>query len=109
MQKRGAEIISVKNKSSAASAANAVCDHVRDIFQGTGDDGRYVSMAVISDGNPYGVAEGLIYSFPCTIRDKEWTIVPGLSIGEFSQERITASANELIEERTMAFAQSNEQ
>lgn len=107
MQKRGAEIIAVKNKSSAASAANAVCDHVRDLFHGTGEDGsRYVSMAVSSDGNPYGVAEGLIYSFPCTIRDKEWTIVPGLTIGEFSQERITASANELIEERTMAFAQS---
>lgn len=108
MQKRGAEIISVKNKSSAASAANAVCDHVRDLFHGTGgeDGGRHVSMAVISDGNPYGVAEGLIYSFPCTIRDKEWTIVPGLAISEFSQERITASANELIEERTMAFAQA---
>ena len=44
-----------------------------------------MSMAVCSDGNPYGVAEGLIYSFPCTVTDREWTIVPGLAIGEFSQ------------------------
>lgn len=111
VQKRGAEIISVKNKSSAASAANAVCDHVRDLFLGTGTgDGdvegiRFVSMGVISDGNPYGVADGLIYSFPCRIKDGEWTIVPGLAISEFSQERMTASANELIEERSLAFAE----
>ena len=92
------------NKSSAASAANAVCDHARDLFYGT-KPGTNVSMAISSDGNPYGVPEGLIFSFPCTIEGKEWTIVPGLTITEFSQERITKSANELIEERTMAFGE----
>jgi len=62
-------------------------------------------MGVPSDGNPYGVAEGLVYSFPCTIQNGEWTIVPGLAINEFQQAKITASADELIEERTMAFAE----
>jgi len=71
------------NKSSAPSAANAICDHIRDLCHGT-KPGTYVSMAVSSDGNPYGVPEGLIFSFPCTIEGKEWTIVPGLFINEFS-------------------------
>jgi malate dehydrogenase len=61
--KRGAEIISVMGKSSAASAANAACDHVHDLWYGT-KQGNNVSMAVISDGNSYGVPEGIMYSFP---------------------------------------------
>jgi len=71
------------NKSSAPSAAKAICDHVRDLWHGT-KPGTSVSMGVSSDGNPYGVPEGLIFSFPCTIEDKEWTIMPGLFINEFS-------------------------
>ena len=89
-------------KSSAASAANAICDHVRDLWLGT-EPGRHVSMAVTSDGNTYGVPEGLIFSFPCTIKNLEWTIVPGLTIDEFSRDKINTSADELLEEKTMAF------
>ena len=88
-------------KSSAASAANAICDHVRDLWFGT-EPGRHVSMAVTSDGNPYGVPEGLIFSFPVTIKNQKWTIVPGLNINEFSRDKINKSADELIEEKTMA-------
>lgn len=101
VQGRGAEIISVMGKSSAASAANAVCDHVRDLHHGSV---KPVSMAVSSDGNPYGVPAGLIFSFPVTIKDREWTIVPGLEVGPFSKERIFKSAAELTEEKNMAFS-----
>ena len=79
VQKRGAEIIAAMNKSSAASAANAICDHVRDLWLGT-KPGVCVSMAVISDANPYGVPEGLFYSFPCTVKNQEWTIAPNWTI-----------------------------
>ena len=89
-------------KSSAASAASAVCDHVRDMFHGTAP-GRSVSMAILCDGNPYGVPDGLVYSFPVTVKDQEWTIVPNLSINDFMRAKIDASAQELIEERNMAF------
>ena len=64
-------------KSSAASAANAACDHMHDWWVGT-RPGEYVSMAVISDGNSYGVAPGIIYSFPVTCKEGEWTVVNGL-------------------------------
>jgi malate dehydrogenase len=66
VQKRGAEIISVCKKSSAPSAANAICNHMHDWWNGTRGS-QYVSMGVISDGNTYGVPEGLIYSFPLKI------------------------------------------
>ena len=76
-------------KSSAASAAAAACDHVHNIWFGTMED-EYVSMAVISDGNPYGVPDGIMYSFPCRItRDRQWEIVPNLQINEFSQQKMT--------------------
>ena len=103
VQKRGAEIIQVMGKSSAPSAANAVCDHVRDMWLGT-EEGKHASVAVTSDGNPYGIPEGLIYSFPCTFKNQEWTIVPDLPIGGFQAEKMNASANELLEEKEMAFA-----
>jgi malate dehydrogenase len=95
--KRGAAIIEARGASSAASAANAAIDHVRDWVLGTPDD-DWVSMAVVSDGS-YGIPEGLVSGFPCTCSDGEWKIVEGLDIDDFSRQRIDASANELAEER----------
>ena len=85
VQKRGAEIISVMGKSSAASAANAACDHVHDLWYGTVGN-KYASMGVISDGNQYGAPEGIMYSFPCRIAPGgNWEIVNGLAINDFSR------------------------
>jgi malate dehydrogenase len=95
--KRGAAIISARGASSAASAAQAAIDHVRDWMQGTPSD-DWVSMAVASDGS-YGVPEGLISSFPCRTQGGEWEVVQGLEIGDFSRSRIDASVAELAEER----------
>ena len=97
VQQRGAEVISVRGASSAASAANAAIDHVHDWVLGT-PDGDWVSMAVPADGS-YDVAEGVISSFPCTCANGEWTIVQGLEINDFSRERIDRSVAELREER----------
>jgi malate dehydrogenase len=97
VQQRGAAIIDARGASSAASAANAAIDHVRTWLTGTAE-GDWVSMAVPSDGS-YGVAEGLMSSFPCTCKDGTWEIVQGLDIDDFSRGRIDASVNELIEER----------
>ena len=97
VQQRGAAIIEARGASSAASAANAAIDHVRDWMLGsTADD--WVSMAVCSDGS-YGVPDGLISSFPITTKGGEWSIVQGLDVDEFSRSRIDASVAELIEER----------
>jgi malate dehydrogenase len=97
VQKRGAAIIEARGSSSAASAANAAIDHVHDWMLGS-HEGDWVSMGVPSDGS-YGVAEGLMSSFPCTCRRGEWSIVQGLDIDEFSRVRIDASVAELEEER----------
>jgi len=95
--KRGAAIIEARGASSAASAANAVIDHVFDWGNGT-PDGDWTSAAVPSDGS-YGVPEGIISSFPVVARDGRWEIVQGLEIDAFSRERIDASVAELVEER----------
>ncbi len=95
--KRGAAIIEARGSSSAASAASATIDHTRDWLGGTAE-GDWTSMAVVSDGS-YGVAEGLISSFPVTTSGGDWTIVPDLSIDDFSRARIDASVAELAEER----------
>ena len=95
--KRGAAIIEARGASSAASAASATIDHARTWVQGTAD-GDWVSMAVRSDGS-YGVQEGLISSFPVTVKDGQWSIVQGLDIDDFSRGRIDASVAELAEER----------
>jgi malate dehydrogenase len=95
--KRGAEIIEARGASSAASAANAAIDHVRDWVLGTPGD-EWVSMAVPSPG-AYGVEEGIISSFPVRTRNGEWEIVEGLDVPEFSQERIDKTVKELSEER----------
>ena len=101
VQKRGAEIISVMKKSSAASAATAACDHVHDWWVGT-KPGEFVSMGVISDGNKYQVSSNLVYSFPVICKNGEWEIVSGLPIDEFSRKKIKATEDELLEERKMA-------
>jgi malate dehydrogenase len=95
--KRGAEIIEARGASSAASAANAAVDHVRDWVLGTAD-GDWVSMAVPSDGS-YDVPEGIISSFPVRTSGGRWDIVQGLDVPDFSRERITKTVNELQEER----------
>jgi malate dehydrogenase len=97
VQQRGAAIIEARGASSAASAANAALDHVRDWTLGTAA-GDWVSMAVPSDGS-YGVPEGLISGFPCTTSGGKWEIVQGLDIDAFSRDRIDASVAELGEER----------
>ncbi len=97
VQQRGAAIIKARGASSAASAANAAIGHVRSWVLGTeGED--WVSMGVYSDGS-YGIAEGLIYSFPCRCADGDWSIVQGADIGEFSQAKMSATEKELSEER----------
>jgi malate dehydrogenase len=95
--KRGAAIIEARGASSAASAANAAIDHVRDWVAGT-PEGDWVSMSVSSEG-AYGVEEGLISGLPCTCAGGEWSVVEGLEINEFSRARIDASIDELRTER----------
>jgi malate dehydrogenase len=101
VQYRGAAIIKARGKSSAASAANAVIDHVYSWVNGTADN-EVVSMAVPSDGNPYGVPAGLIYSFPVKCKNGQYTIVPGYQLDDFSKQKMAATADELIEERSQA-------
>ncbi|MFD5032784.1 malate dehydrogenase [Streptomyces sp. NPDC058405] len=95
--KRGAAIIEARGASSAASAANAAIDHVYTWVNGTAE-GDWTSMGIPSDGS-YGVAEGLISSFPVTTKDGAYEIVQGLDINDFSRARIDASVQELTEER----------
>jgi malate dehydrogenase len=97
VQKRGAAIIEARGMSSAASAANAAVDHVHDWVAGT-PSGDWVSMAIPSDGS-YGVAEGVISSFPVTCSGGEYEIVSGLELNDFSKSRIETTVNELQEER----------
>lgn len=97
VQQRGAAIIKARGASSAASAANAAIDHMRSWALGTeGDD--WVSMGVYSDGS-YGIAEGLIYSFPCRCCNGEWVIVSDVEVNDFSRAKMQATEQELIEER----------
>ncbi len=95
--KRGAAIIEARGASSAASAANAAIDHMHSWALGT-EAGDWVSMGVTSDGS-YGIPEGLIYGFPCTCKDGQYSIVQGLEINDFSRAKMDATAKELMEER----------
>ena len=97
VQQRGAAIIKARGASSAASAANAAVDHMRSWALGT-DEGDWVSMGIYSDGS-YGIQEGLIYSFPCTCKDGDWTIVQDLEVNDFSRGKMQATEQELAEER----------
>jgi len=94
--KRGAAIIEARGLSSAASAANAAIDHVRDWVQGTG--GKWVTMGVASDGG-YGVPEDIIYGVPCVCSGGRYEVVKGLEIDEFSRSRMDNTLKELLEER----------
>jgi malate dehydrogenase len=96
--KRGAAIIEARGASSAASAASAAIDHVHDWVHGT-PEGNWVSMGVTSDGNPYGLEEGLIAGFPVTTSGGEWKIVEGLEHSDFAKGKIDATIAELAEER----------
>ncbi|MGA2469445.1 MAG: malate dehydrogenase [Solirubrobacteraceae bacterium] len=98
IQKRGAAIIDARGASSAASAANAAVDHVRDWISGSAE-GDWVSMAVVSDGS-YGVPEGILSGFPVRCADGAHTIVQGIELDAFSRNRIDASVAELLEERS---------
>ena len=97
VQQRGAAIIEARGLSSAASAANAAVDHMRDWTLGSAE-GDWVSMGVYSDGS-YGVEQGLIYSYPCECKDGDWQIVQGLEINDFSRAKMLATEQELKEER----------
>ena len=97
VQQRGAAVIKARGTSSAASAAAAALDHIHDWMQGT-PPGDWVSMAVASDGS-YGIPEGVIYSYPVTCKNGEYSIVQGLSINDFSREKLQATHRELLEER----------
>jgi malate dehydrogenase len=94
--KRGAAIIEARGLSSAASAANAAIDHIRDWVLGT--NGKWVTMGIPSDGS-YGIPKDVMFGYPVTCKDGKYEIVQGLAIDEFSQERINFTLNELEEER----------
>lgn len=93
--KRGAEIIEVRGKSSAASAASSAVDHMHDWINGTE---RWSTAAIPSDGS-YGVPEGLLFGFPTVARGGEWQIVDGLELNDFQKKRIAANAAELADEK----------
>ena len=97
VQKRGAAIIDARGASSAASAANAAIDHVRDWMSDSGD---VVSMGVLSDGS-YGIAEGLFFSFPIRCAGGDWEIVQGLSVNDYSRGKLDITEGELKEEREL--------
>ncbi len=97
VQKRGAAIIEARGLSSAASAANAAIDHVRDWSLGT-REGDWVSMGIAADGS-YGIAEGVLYGYPVTCKGGKYEIVKGIEISDFSRKRMDATLKELHEER----------
>src|SRR5690554_972700 len=97
VQQRGAAIIKARGASSAASAASAAIDHMRDWALGTPDN-DWVSMAIPSDGS-YGIEPGVIFGYPVTCANGQYSIVQDLPISEFSQQRIDATNQELREER----------
>jgi malate dehydrogenase len=94
--KRGAAVIEARGLSSAASAANAAIDHIRDWVKGT--NGKWVTMGVPSDGS-YGIPEDIVYGFPVTCAGGKYEIVKGLAIDEFSRGKMDATLKELLEER----------
>jgi malate dehydrogenase len=97
VQQRGAAVIKARGASSAASAANAAVDHMRDWILGT--NGRWVSMGVHSAGNSYGIDEDIIFSFPMMCENGQWKEISGLQVSDFSRERLTATQNELLTEK----------
>ncbi|EGC36050.1 hypothetical protein DICPUDRAFT_91907 [Dictyostelium purpureum] len=102
VQNRGAAVIAARKLSSAASAANAIVGHMRDWLLGT-RDGEVVSMAVYSDGS-YNIPKGLIFSFPVTCRQGQWSIVQDLKISPFIQAKLELTTKELEEEKQVALS-----
>lgn len=101
VQKRGAAIINARGKSSAASAAQAIFDAIRDTLSPT-QPGHWFSSALASEGNPYGIEDGLVFSFPChKLEYKEIAIVPGLDIHEFLAAKLKMTERELLDERDL--------
>ncbi|KAL3316135.1 hypothetical protein Ciccas_005218 [Cichlidogyrus casuarinus] len=101
IQKRGGEVIKARGASSALSAAKAITDHMHDWWCGT-KPGIHVSMSVICDENPYGVPKNLMFSYPVTIANKKWTVVPNLKHDDWAKTLMDKTTNELIEERDTA-------
>ena len=97
VQQRGAAIIKARGASSAASAASAAIDHIRD--WALGSNGRWVSMGVCSAGNSYGINEELMYAFPITCENGEWKEVKGLPVSDFARKMMTATEQELLSEK----------
>lgn len=97
VQKRGAEIIEARGLSSAASAGNAALAHMKSWFGGHTHD--WISFGAWSNGNKYGVPEGIYYSFPVTVSGRNWSVVNGLQISPEQRVRMDKTANELLEER----------
>jgi len=102
VQKRGAAVIAARKLSSAMSAAKAASDHMKSWFSSTPAD-DWVSMGVFSDGS-YDTPEGVMFSFPITIKDGKWTIVQGLQMSDFAKEKLALTGKELCEERVEAMA-----
>ncbi|XP_031634915.1 malate dehydrogenase, cytoplasmic [Contarinia nasturtii] len=102
IQKRGAAVIAARKMSSAMSAAKAASDHMHDWWNGT-ENGKWVSMGVVSDGS-YGVPKDIVFSFPVTIENKQWKIVQGLTVDDFSRSKFAVTATELLEEKEEATA-----
>jgi len=102
VQKRGAAVIAARKLSSAMSAAKAASDHMKSWF-GSTPANDWVSMGVFSDGS-YDTPEGVMFSFPITIKDGKWTIVQGLQMSDFAKEKLTLTGKELCEERVEAMA-----
>lgn len=101
IQKRGAEIIGLRGLSSAMSAAKSAVDQMHDWLHGT-PEGKFVCMSVYSTGNPYGIADDLMFSFPCTCKDGKWTIVKDINITPAVRSLIDITMNELVEEKHAA-------
>jgi len=102
VQKRGAAVIAARKLSSAMSAAKAASDHMKSWFGSTPAE-DWVSMGVFSDGS-YDTPEGVMFSFPITIKDGKWTIVQGLQMSDFAKEKLALTGKELCEERVEAMA-----
>jgi malate dehydrogenase len=101
VQQRGAKVIQTRGASSATSAARAIVDHMRDWHLGT-PEGESISMGVWSEGNSYGIANDLIYSFPVSVKNGEWNFVNGLKVDDFSRELLKKTEAELTEEKVIA-------
>jgi malate dehydrogenase len=97
VQKRGAAVIAARKLSSAMSAAKAICDHVRDWWQGTKDN-EWISMGLISDGS-YDIEKGLVFSYPVQIKNGKISIVQGLKLDDFARGMIDKTQKELVEEK----------